>query len=74
MQVEVTTPRSERDPALRTLKIKLEEGSKVRDIFKRLKIDEQLVMLVVVDGKLSDPDTVLHEGSKVKLIPPISGG
>ena len=35
-------------------KINLEDGSKVQDVFSRLGINSDLVMLIVVDGRLAD--------------------
>lgn len=55
-------------------KIRLEEGAKVRDVFSRLGIDSDLVMLIVVDGKLGDVESPLDDGMVLELIPPISGG
>jgi molybdopterin converting factor small subunit len=55
-------------------KINLEEGSKVQDVFSRLGINFDLVMLIVVDGKLGDVDSPLEDGAVLELIPPISGG
>ena len=55
-------------------KISLEEGSRVQDVFSRLGIDTDLVMLIVVDGELSDVDRPLKDGAVLELIPPISGG
>ncbi len=55
-------------------KMSLEEGSKVGDIISRLGINTDLVMLIVVDGKLGDVDSTLEDGAVLDLIPPISGG
>lgn len=55
-------------------KISLEDGSRVQDVFSRLGINSDLVMLIVVDGKLSDIESRLEDGAVLELIPPISGG
>jgi molybdopterin converting factor small subunit len=55
-------------------KLDLQEGSKVKDVFSRLGLDSDLVMLIVVDGRLADIDSPLEDGAVLELIPPISGG
>lgn len=50
------------------------ENSRVEDVLSKLGINSELVMLIVVDGELGDVDSVLHDGARVELIPPISGG
>ena len=55
-------------------KVDVEEGSKVDDLLRVLGIDSDLVMLIVVSGKLGGLDTPLSNGIEVELIPPISGG
>jgi molybdopterin converting factor small subunit len=54
--------------------VDLREGSKVSDLLEGLRLDGELVMLVVVDGELADMDSPLHDGAAVELIPPVSGG
>jgi molybdopterin converting factor small subunit len=55
-------------------KMNLEDGSKVKDVFSRLGLNSDLVMLIVVDGRLADIDSPLQDGAVLELIPPISGG
>jgi hypothetical protein len=55
-------------------KISLNEGARVQDVFSRLGIDPDLVMLIVVNGRLGDVDSPLEHGALLELIPPISGG
>ena len=55
-------------------RVNLEDGAKVKDVFSRLGLNSDLVMLIVVDGKLADIDSPLEDGAVLELIPPISGG
>lgn len=55
-------------------KMNLESGSKVKDVFSKLGLNSDLVMLIVVDGRLADIDSTLEDGAVLELIPPISGG
>jgi molybdopterin converting factor small subunit len=55
-------------------RMNLEDGSRVRDVFSRLGLNSDLVMLIVVDGRLADIDSPLEDGAVLELIPPISGG
>ena len=55
-------------------RMNLEDGSRVQDVFSRLGINSDLVMLIVVNGKLGDVDSLLENGAVLELIPPISGG
>jgi molybdopterin converting factor small subunit len=55
-------------------KIDVGDGSLVADVLSQLGINSDLVMLVVVDGQLTDIDSPLEDGAVVELIPPVSGG
>jgi sulfur carrier protein ThiS len=49
-------------------------GAKVSDVLKRLKIPEDQVKLVFVDGTHADGDSALKEGSRLGVFPPVGGG
>jgi sulfur carrier protein ThiS len=55
-------------------RVSVPEGAKVEDLLKGLGINQELVMLIVLDGELADLESPLSEGMAVELIPPISGG
>jgi molybdopterin converting factor small subunit len=44
------------------------------DLIRHLEVDEQLVCLVAVNGRVAEAATVLEDGDLVDLIPPITGG
>lgn len=55
-------------------KVMLDEGARVQDLLDLLGVNPEAVMLIVIDKRLGDLDTVLKDGATVELIPPISGG
>jgi len=50
------------------------EGMKIADVIKDLKLDPDRVSITIINGKHVDTDTVIKEGDKVKLFPPVGGG
>jgi molybdopterin converting factor small subunit len=54
--------------------LELEEGADVEKLLRKLDIDSELVMLIVINGALGDLESMLGDGMTVELIPPISGG
>lgn len=57
----------------------LPAGSTVADILARLRQDPAANRLppsplVAVNQKYAKPDTVLHDGDEVALVPPVAGG
>ena len=54
--------------------VELELGTTGRELFKRLDINENEVVLFAVNGKLRDLDEKLESGDQVALFPPVDGG
>ncbi len=60
--------------------LELPEGARLGDLTARLLSEypalQPLVptLAVAVDGELARPDTTLHAGAEVALLPPVSGG
>ncbi len=55
--------------------VKLPLGSHLQDLLNELKIElasDQI--LLVLNGRMAEPGTVLHDGDQVNLMPAISGG
>lgn len=52
----------------------VEPGSTVRDLARQLRIDEEEVKLIMVNGRAADWDTVLSGDDRVALFPPVGGG
>ncbi|MBI1973653.1 MoaD/ThiS family protein [Candidatus Micrarchaeota archaeon] len=53
--------------------VNLPNGAKLADVYRSLNLKEE-TYLASVDGTLMTGDDPLAEGSKVKLLPVVSGG
>jgi molybdopterin synthase sulfur carrier subunit len=54
--------------------IEVAPGTTVRQVVNRLKVPEDQVTLIFVNGRHAEPDRQLAEGDTVALFPPIGGG
>jgi len=61
-------------PPGRLCTIEVEEGTRVRDLLKALKIPAKKAKLVFLNGVHSKGDEILKEGDRVGVFPPIGGG
>jgi sulfur carrier protein ThiS len=60
---------------VRQLELSVPPQSNISDLLTKLEIDFPLdSLLLVVNGRLVEPDHILVEGDKVNLMPAISGG
>ena len=60
---------------MRQLELSVPPQSNISDLLTQLEIDFPLdSLLLVVNGRLVEPDHILAEGDKVNLMPAISGG
>ena len=50
------------------------EGATIADVVARLALPDDEVRLIFVNGKHEKRETVLHEGDRVGLFPPVGGG
>jgi sulfur carrier protein ThiS len=50
------------------------EGTTVRQLIDRLGIPEAKARLVFVDGRKADWETVLQNGQRLGVFPPVGGG
>lgn len=55
-------------------KVTISENEPIRDVAERLSIELQPSYLYAVNGRHAEPDTSLHNGDILLIIPPISGG
>ncbi len=55
-------------------KTNIEAGSTILDLARQLRIPEQEVKLLMVDGVAAKWDTVLAGNERVALFPPVGGG
>jgi molybdopterin converting factor small subunit len=60
---------------VRSKEVELPEKTQLSELLQRLEVDwETLELMLVVNRKTVDPDTVLQDGDVVDLIPALSGG
>ncbi len=57
-----------------SLTVEMAPGSAVQDLLAQLGVDPRELWFHVVNGEMATPDTTLHEGDIVDLVPPIGGG
>lgn len=50
------------------------EGITVRDIVRKLEIDENILQIILILGKKKSLETVLEDDTIISLYPPIAGG
>ncbi len=52
----------------------LPEGATVQTLVRQLNVPEELASVIVLNDRLAEFPDPLHEGDRVTLIPPLSGG
>ncbi len=52
----------------------LPDGATVQTLVRELNVPEEMAGVIVLNGRNADFDDPLHEGDRVILIPPLSGG
>jgi sulfur-carrier protein len=56
------------------LTVDLSEGDAVVKMLEALGIPPDVEKVILINGRPAEPDTVLREGDKVVLFPPVTGG
>ncbi len=54
--------------------IELKEGSKIQDVLDMIKINEQEVSILLLNGRDGSADRELEDGDTLALFPPVGGG
>jgi len=54
--------------------IDVKDGLCVKDVIQRLKIPADLVKLIFINGVHGKVDTILKDGDRLGLFPPVGGG
>jgi len=54
--------------------VELEEGARLRDAFAQLGLSGSPPVVALLDGGPAWPDTPLHDGAKLELMPIVDGG
>ena len=57
-----------------TISLELAENSSVMDTLKHFKIPENETKIIMVNGIRAKPDTIVQDGDRVAIFPPIAGG
>lgn len=52
----------------------VEEGLTVHQLMRKLKVPDDYVKLVFIDGLHAGKDSVLRDGSRLGVFPPVGGG
>ncbi len=58
----------------RSVTLDVEDNARIRDVVGRLTIPEKSIKLVFVNGVHGQMDTVVDDGDRVGLFPPVGGG
>jgi len=62
--------------------IELDDGMRFKDVVEYLRekfpglreIESKLPILILLNGRKVDPETLLEDGDRIAFLPPISGG
>ena len=54
--------------------IELSEDATIGELMKNLKIPDEIVKIIFVNGRSRGLDYTLHEEDRVALFPPVAGG
>lgn len=74
MTVEVRLFATLREGRGKVLQAVYEEPVRPRDVIGRLGIQEKDVAILLINGRDGLMDTLLKEGDKVSIFPPVGGG
>jgi molybdopterin converting factor small subunit len=61
----------EKDPLLL---LDLDDGARVSDILRTLRIGEDVELVLLVNGRPGKKDGVLRDGDRIVMFPPVAGG
>ncbi len=54
--------------------LEISEGTRVKDVIQKLKIPSDSVKLIFINGVHAKRDTILKDGDRLGLFPPVGGG
>ena len=74
MKLEVRLFATFRDGREKKYFLDLNEGTTTRDIVKMLKIDEEEVAILLINGRDGKLETALKDNDVLSLFPPVGGG
>ncbi len=74
MKIEIRLFATLREGRGKVLKLDVKEDATVREIIKRLEIEQDNIALLLVNGKDGKFDKILNDGDVLSLFPPVGGG
>ena len=74
MNIEVRLFATFREGREKKYFLKVQEGTKLIDIIKRLEINKEEVSIALINGIDGTLDRTLNEGDILALFPPVGGG
>jgi len=74
MKLEIRLFATFRDGREKKYFLDLNEGATPRDIVKMIKIDEEEVAILLINGREGELDTILKDNDVLSLFPPVGGG
>jgi sulfur-carrier protein len=54
--------------------LKVEEGTTIKDLLDTLKIPQDLPEIIFLNGVRAEKNTILKEGDRLGIFPPLAGG
>jgi len=57
-----------------SIKLKLQKGVTLQQLYDRLNIPVEEVKIVMVNGRAKNHDYTLSEGDRIAIFPPVAGG
>jgi len=54
--------------------VELKEGSTVWDLIAELRLTEEKSLIIMVNGRREEMTTVLQDGDRIGIFPPVGGG
>ena len=56
------------------LKLSLNRGATLQNLYRRMKIPVDDIKIVLVNGRSQNKDYLISDGDRIALFPPIAGG
>lgn len=73
-QIEVRLFAYFRDGRGKRLNLEIKENTTVQNILDTLKIDKELVSILLINGTDGKFESVLKDGDRLSIFPPVGGG
>ena len=54
--------------------MEITEGTKIRDLLAQLKVPKDAVKILFINGVHANGDTIVKDGDRLGIFPPVAGG